>query len=151
AVPHSSPDTVYVRSGKSTVLDSMDIGNGVYKSTDARKSWTHLGLDETHHIGKIAIDPRNPNVAFVAAIGKLYAASPERGVFRTRDGGKTWDKVLFKSNDVGAVEVVIDPTNSNVVYAGLWNTRRPPWYTYQPSNGPGGGIFKSADGGNSWK
>jgi photosystem II stability/assembly factor-like uncharacterized protein len=151
AVSSSAPDTVYVGTGESTLRDSMGFGNGVYKSTDAGKSWTHLGLDETQHIGRIAIDPKNANVAFVAAIGHLYAPSAERGVFRTRDGGKSWQKVLFKNNDVGAVDVVIDPTNSNVVYAGLWNTRRPPWYTYQPSNGPGGGIFKSTDGGTTWK
>jgi photosystem II stability/assembly factor-like uncharacterized protein len=150
AVAHSAPDVVYVGTGESTLRDSTGYGNGVYRSNDAGRTWTHLGLDATQHIGKIAIDPKNPNVAFVAAIGKLYAASPERGVFRTRDGGKTWQKVLFKNDDVGAVEVVIDPTNSNVVYAGLWNTRRPPWYTYAPTNGPGGGIFKSTDGGTTW-
>ena len=87
---------------------------------------------------------------FVAAIGHLYAANPDRGVFRSKDGGKTWQKVLYKNDSVGAIEVVIDPTNSQVVYAGLWNTRRPPWYTYQPSNGPGGGLFKSTDGGTTW-
>lgn len=150
SVAPSAPDTVYVGSGESTLRDSMGYGNGVYKSTNGGKTWTHLGLDETHHIGKIAIHPTNPNIVFVAAIGKLYAASPDRGVFRSRDGGKTWQKVLFKNNDVGAVEVVIDPKNPNVVYAGLWNTRRPPWYTYAPTNGPGGGIFKSIDGGNTW-
>ncbi|HEY4303024.1 MAG TPA: glycosyl hydrolase [Gemmatimonadaceae bacterium] len=150
AVSPSAPDVVYVGSGESTLRDSTGYGNGVYRSTNAGRTWTHLGLDETHHIGKIAVDPKNPDVAFVAAIGKLYAASPERGVFRTRDGGKSWQKVLFKNNDVGAVDVAIDPTNSNVVYAGLWNTRRPPWYSYAPTNGPGGGIFKSTDGGTTW-
>ena len=151
AVAPSAPDTVYVGSGESTLRDSMGYGNGIYKTTDAGKTWTHLGLDETHHIGRIAVDPKNPNVVFVAAIGKLYAPSAERGLFRSRDGGKTWQKVLFKNNDVGAVDVAIDPVNSNVVYAGLWNTRRPPWYSYRPSNGPGGGIFKSTDGGTTWK
>jgi photosystem II stability/assembly factor-like uncharacterized protein len=151
AVAASAPDTIYVGSGESTLRDSMGYGNGVYKSTDAGKTWVHLGLDETQHIGRIAIDPKNPNIVFVAAIGHLYQANPDRGVFRTRDGGKTWEKVLFKNDDLGAVDVVIDPTNSNVVYAGMWNTRRPPWFVYQPSNGPGGGIFKSTDGGSSWK
>ncbi len=149
SVAPSSPDTVYVGSGESTLRDSVGYGNGVYKSTDAGKTWTHLGLDETHHIGKIAIDPRNPNNVFVAAIGKLYAANPERGVFRSRDGGRSWQKVLGDDN-VGAVEVVFDPSNSQVLYAGLWNTRRPPWFTYAPTNGPGGGIFKSTDGGATW-
>ena len=149
AVAPSEPTTVYVGSGESTLRDSVGFGNGVYKSTDAGKTWTHLGLDETHHIGKIAIDPRNPNNVFVAAIGKLYAANKERGIFRSRDGGTSWQKVLGDEN-VGAVEVVIDPSNSNVIYAGLWNTRRPPWFTYAPTNGPGGGIFKSIDGGSTW-
>lgn len=149
AVAPSSPDTVYVGSGESTLRDSVGYGNGVYRSNDAGKTWTHLGLDETHHIGKIAIDPRNPNNVFVAAIGKLYAANPERGVFHSRDGGRSWQKVLGDDN-VGAVEVVFDPSNSQVLYAGLWNTRRPPWFTYAPTNGPGGGIFKSTDGGETW-
>jgi photosystem II stability/assembly factor-like uncharacterized protein len=147
----SAPDVLYVGSGESTFRDSMGYGNGVYKTTDAGKTWTHLGLDETQHIGKIAVHPTNPDIVFVAATGHLYAPNPERGVFRSQDGGKTWGKVLFKNNDVGAIEVVIDPTNPQVVYAGLWNTRRPPWYTYAPSNGPGGGIYQSTDGGNTWK
>jgi photosystem II stability/assembly factor-like uncharacterized protein len=151
AVAPSAPDVVYVGSGESTLRDSVGFGNGMYKSTDAGKTWTHIGLDDTQHIGKIAVDPRNPNVLFVAAIGHLYAPNAARGVYRSRDGGKSWQKVLFKDENVGAVEVVIDPTNSNLVYAGLWNTRRAPWYTYAPSNGPGGGIFKSTDGGNTWK
>jgi photosystem II stability/assembly factor-like uncharacterized protein len=148
-VAPSQPNTIYVGSGESTLRDSVGFGNGVYKSTDAGKTWTHLGLDETHHIGKIAVDPKNPNTVFVAAIGKLYAANKERGIFRSRDGGRSWQKVLGDDN-VGAVEVQIDPSNSNVIYAGLWNTRRPPWFTYAPTNGPGGGIFKSTDGGSTW-
>lgn len=151
AVAASAPDVVYVGSGESTLRDSVSFGNGVYKSVDAGRTWTHLGLENTQHIGKIAVDPRNPDNVFVAAIGHLYAPNAERGVFRSRDGGRTWTKVLYRDENVGAVEVVIDPTDSNVVYAGLWNTRRPPWFTYAPSNGPGGGIFKSVDGGTTWK
>ena len=150
AAAPSSPDVVYVGSGESTLRDSVGFGNGMYKSADSGSTWTHIGLDDTQHIGKIAVDPKNPSVVFVAAIGHLYAPSAERGIFRSRDGGRTWQKVLFKNADVGAIDVVIDPTNSNVVYAGLWNTRRPPWYTYAPTNGPGGGIFKSTDGGDTW-
>ncbi len=150
AVAPSSPDTIYVGSGESTLRDSMGYGNGMYKSTDAGKTWTHIGLDKTQHIGKVAVDPRNPNIVFVAAIGSLYGANPDRGVFRSLDGGRTWTKVLFKNDNVGAVDVVIDPTNSQVVYAALWNTRRPTWYTYQPTNGPGGGIYKSTNGGTTW-
>ncbi|MFN8572287.1 MAG: hypothetical protein U0132_09525 [Gemmatimonadaceae bacterium] len=151
AVAPSAPDVIYVGTGESTLRDSVGFGAGVYKSTDAGKTWTYVGLKDTQHIGKIAVDPHNPNVVFVAAIGHLYAPNVDRGVFRSRDGGKTWQKVLFKDENVGAVEVVIDPTNSQVVYAGLWNTRRPPWFTYAPTNGPGGGIYKSTDGGSTWK
>ena len=150
AVAPSAPDVVYVGSGESTLRDSAGYGDGVYKSTDAGKSWTHLGLADTQHIGKIAIDPHNPDIVFVAAIGHLYASNAERGVFRSRDGGKNWEKVLYKSPDIGAVEVAIDPSNPQIVFAGLWNTRRPPWFTYSPTNGPGGGIYKSTDGGTTW-
>lgn len=151
AVAASAPDIVYVGSGESTLRDSVGFGNGMYKSTDAGKSWKHLGLADTQHIGKIAVDSKNPNIVFVAAIGHLYAPNAERGVFRSTDGGSTWTKVLFKDENIGAVEVVIDPNNSQIVYAGLWNTRRPPWFTYAPTNGPGGGIYKSIDGGTTWK
>ena len=150
AVAPSRTDTIYVGSGESTLRDSSGYGNGLYKSVDAGATWTHLGLDATHHIGRIAIDPKNPDIVFVAAIGQLYAPNAERGVFRTRDGGTSWQKVLFRNNDIGAVDVVIDPNDSRVVYAALWNTRRPPWFTYAPTNGPGGGIFKSTDGGTTW-
>jgi photosystem II stability/assembly factor-like uncharacterized protein len=151
AVAPSAPDVVYVGSGESTLRDSVGYGNGMYRSMDAGKTWAHIGLEDTQHIGKIAIDPRNPNVLFVAAIGHLYAPNPERGVFKSTDGGKNWKKVLYKDENIGAIEVVIDPTNSRIVYAGLWNTRRPPWFTYAPTNGPGGGIYKSGDGGTTWK
>ena len=151
AVAPSAPDVVYVGSGECTLRDSTGYGNGVYKSTDAGKTWTHIGLENTQHIGKIAVDPHNPDIVFVAAIGHFYAGNPDRGVFRSRDGGKSWEKVLYKNENVGAIEVVIDPSNPQVVYAGLWNTRRPPWFVYAPSNGPGGGMYKSTDGGSTWK
>jgi len=151
AVAPSAPDVVYVGSGESTPRDSTGYGNGVYKTTDGGATWTHLGLENTEHIGKIAVDPRNPDVVFVAAMGSLYGPNPDRGVFRSRDGGRTWQRVLYGDENVGAVEVVIDPSNPRVVYAGLWNTRRPPWFVYAPTNGPGGGIFKSTDGGSTWK
>ncbi len=151
AVAPGAPDVIYVGTGESTLRDSASYGNGVYKTVDGGRSWTHLGLEDTQHIGRIAVDPRDPNVVFVAALGHLYGGSEQRGVFRSRDGGRSWQKVLYRGPDVGAVEVVIDPTDSKVVYAGLWNTRRPPWFTYAPSNGPGGGLFKSTDGGGSWQ
>jgi photosystem II stability/assembly factor-like uncharacterized protein len=151
AVAPSAPDVVYVGSGECTLRDSVGFGNGMYKSTDAGKTWTHIGLEDTHHIRRVAVHPHDPNTVFVAAIGHFYGPNPERGVFRSTDGGKSWKKVLFRNENVGAAEVVIDPTNPKVVYAGLWNTRRPPWFVYAPTNGPGGGLFKSTDGGDSWK
>ena len=150
AVAPSAPDTVYVGSGESTLRDSMGFGNGMYKSTDAGQTWTHIGLSDTQHIGKIAVDPRNANVLYVAAIGHLYAPNEERGVFKSTDGGASWKRVLYRDPNIGAVEVTLDPTNPQVVYAGLWSTRRPPWFTYAPTNGPGGGIFKSTNGGATW-
>ncbi len=150
AVAPSAPDVVYAGTGESTLRDSMGFGNGVYRSGDGGRTWTHVGLENTQHIGKIAVDPRNPDVLFVAAIGHLYAPNADRGIFRSRDAGRSWQKVLYKDENTGAVEVVLDPTSPNVIYAGLWNTRRPPWYAYAPSNGPGGGIHKSTDGGTTW-
>jgi photosystem II stability/assembly factor-like uncharacterized protein len=128
----------------------MGFGSGMFKSIDAGKTWSHSGLDATQHIGRIAVDPRNADVLFVAVIGHLYEAHLDRGVFKSVDGGRTWKKVLYKNDSLGSPDVVIDPTNPSIVYASLWNTRRPPWYTYQPSNGPGGGLFKSIDAGNTW-
>ena len=150
AVAPSAPDTIYVGTGESTLRDSVGYGNGVYRSGDGGKNWTQIGLNDTQHIGRIAIHPKDPNIVFVAALGHYYGPSTERGVFRTKDGGKSWKKVLYQDENVGAVEVVIDPTNPDVVFAGLWNTRRPPWFTYPPTNGPGGGIYKSTDGGDTW-
>jgi photosystem II stability/assembly factor-like uncharacterized protein len=151
AVAPSEPETVYVGTGEADMRSQISYGNGMYKSTDGGRTWTHLGLDDTRQIGRIIVDPKNANVVFVAALGHAYGANPDRGVYRTRDGGRTWEKVLFKSNDVGAIDLQFDPTDSQTVYATLWNTRRPPWSIYPPSYGPGGGVFKSTDGGTTWR
>src|SRR5258706_12659515 len=151
AVAPSNPNIVYVGTGEADMRSQISYGNGIYKSTDAGRTWTHIGLDNTRQIGRVIIDPRNPDVVFVAALGHVYGANPDRGVYRSRDGGATWQKVLFKSDDVGAIDLTFDPTNSQIVYATLWNVRRPPWFIYAPANGPGGGIFKSLDGGMTWK
>ena len=150
-VAPSNPNVVYVGTGEPDMRDSIAFGNGVYKSADAGKTWTHLGLENTRQIGRIIVDAKNPNIVFVAALGHAYGPSPDRGVYRSRDGGATWQKVLFKNDDVGAIDLAFDPTNSQIVYATLWNVRRPPWFIYAPANGPGGGIFKSTDGGTTWK
>jgi len=151
AVSASNPNTVYVGTGESDMRDSICPGNGVYKSTDGGTTWKHIGLEATRQIGRILIDPKNPDIVFVAAQGHAYGPSPDRGVYRSRDGGATWQKVLYRNENVGAIDLAIDPVNPQIVYASLWATRRPPWYIYGPSNGPGGGIFKSVDGGTSWQ
>ena len=150
-VAPSNPGVIYVGTGEADMRDSIAFGNGVYKSTDAGKTWKHLGLENTKQIGRIIVDPKDPNSVFVAALGNVYAPNPDRGVYRSRDGGATWQKVLFKNDDVGAIDLVFDPVDPKVVYASLWNVRRPPWLIYTPANGPGGGIFKSMDGGSTWK
>ena len=150
-VAPSNPDVVYVGTGEADMRDSIAFGNGVYKSTDAGKTWKHLGLENTKQIGRIIVDPKNPNTVFVAALGNAYASNPDRGVYRSRDGGVTWEKVLFKNDDVGAIDLAFDPVDPQIVYATLWNVRRPPWFIYAPANGPGGGIYKSMDGGSTWK
>ena len=150
-VATSNPNIVYVGSGEADMRSQISYGNGMYKSTDGGKTWTHLGLDGTRQIGRVLVDPKNANLVFVAALGHAYGANPDRGVFRSRDGGATWQKVLFKSDNLGAIDLAFDTQNSQIVYATLWNSRRPPWSIYPPSYGPGSGIFKSTDGGNSWQ
>src|SRR6266566_5346283 len=150
-VAPSDANVVYVGTGEADMRDSIQFGDGMYKSADAGKTWKHIGLENTRQIGRVIVDPKNPNVVFVAALGHAYGPSPDRGVYRSRDGGATWQKVLFRNNDVGAIDLNFDPTNSQIVYATLWNVRRPPWFIYAPANGPGSGIFKSVDGGTTWK
>src|SRR5213080_4622876 len=150
-VAPSNTNIVYVGSGEADMRSQISYGNGMYKSTDAGSTWTHIGLDGTRQIGRLIVDPKNPNTVFVAALGHAYGANPDRGVYRSRDGGAAWEKVLFKNEDVGAIDLNFDPANSQIVYAALWNVRRPPWFIYAPANGPGGGIFKSVDGGTTWK
>ncbi|HKG61408.1 MAG TPA: hypothetical protein VKB05_16730 [Pyrinomonadaceae bacterium] len=150
-VAPSDASVIYVGTGEPDMRDSIAFGNGVYKSTDAGKTWKHLGLENTKQIGRIIVDPKNPNTLFVAALGNVYARNPDRGVYRSRDGGVTWQKVLFKNDDAGAIDLAFDPVDSKTVYATLWNVRRPPWFIYAPANGPGAGIFKSVDGGTTWK
>ncbi|HXN99306.1 MAG TPA: hypothetical protein VN881_09560 [Candidatus Acidoferrales bacterium] len=151
AVAPSNPNVLYVGTGESDMRSQISFGNGMYKSTDAGKTWTHIGLDNTRQIGRILVDPRNPDTVFVAALGHAYGANPERGVYRSTDGGANWKGILYKSDDVGAIDLAFDPQTSRTIYATLWNTRRPPWSVYPPSYGPGSGIFKSADGGDTWQ
>lgn len=150
AVAPSNPKIIYVGSGEADMRSDIAYGNGMYKSTDGGKTWSHIGLDDTRQIGKIVIAPNDPNTLYVAALGHQYGANAQRGVFKSTDGGATWTKVLFKNNDTGAIDLSMDPSNPDVVYASLWQTRRPPWNVYPPSNGPGSGIYKTTDGGKTW-
>jgi photosystem II stability/assembly factor-like uncharacterized protein len=151
AVAPSNPDIVYVGTGEADMRSQISYGDGMHKSADGGRTWNHIGLDDTRQIGRVMVDPRNPNIVYVAALGHAYGANPDRGVFRSRDGGKSWQKVLFTNDNVGAVDLALDPVNPRIVYASLWNTRRPPWSIYPPSYGPGSGLYKSTDGGATWK
>ena len=151
AVAPSDPNVLYVGSGEADMRSDISYGNGVYKSTDGGKTWAYLGLKDTRQIGRILVDPSDPNVVFVAALGHAYGPNAERGVFRSKDGGKTWAKVLFRDADTGAVDLAFRPGGSRTILAALWQTRRPPWNAYPPSNGPGSGLWRSEDGGDTWK
>ena len=150
AVAPSNPRVIYVGSGEADMRSDIAQGNGMYKSTDGGRTWSFTGLADSQQIGRVAIDPRNPDVVFVAALGHPYGPNAERGVFRSRDGGKSWKKVLGRDDDTGAIDVAFEPGNPDVLYAALWQTRRTPWHIYPPSSGPGSGLYKSTDGGEHW-
>ena len=149
AVADADHNILYAGSGEACLRGNISYGDGVYKSTDAGRTWTNVGLKDSRHIGAVIIDPRNPDIVLVAALGHAWGANSERGVFRTADGGKTWQKVLYKDENTGAIDVVFDPKNSSIVYAALWQVRRQPWYFN--SGGPGSGLYKSVDGGLTWR
>ena len=151
AVSPSDPDIIYVGSGEGLHRPDLSVGDGIYKSTDAGKTWTHLGLREGQQIPALAIDPHDPNRVFAAVLGHPYGPNPERGIFRSTDGGATWQKVLYKDENTGASDVAIDPSNPNIVYACLWQSRLGPWEDNNAFEGTGGGLFKSTDGGSTWK
>jgi photosystem II stability/assembly factor-like uncharacterized protein len=150
AVAPSDPNTIYVGSGEGLHRPDLSVGNGIYKSTDAGKTWTHLGLNDGQQIPAIAIDPRNPNHVFAAVLGHPYGPNAERGLFRSNDGGQTWQKAIFKDENTGASDVQFDPTNPDVLYASMWEAREGPWEDNNTFNGTNGGLFKSTDGGNTW-
>lgn len=150
AVANSNPNIIYVGSGEGLQRPDLSVGDGIYKSTDAGKSWIHLGLRDGQQIPQIAVDPRDPDHLLVAVAGHPYGPNEERGVFRSTDGGKTFEKVLYKDENTGAADVQIDPSHPDVVYASLWEARQGPWEN-AAWNGTGGGIFKSKDGGKTWK
>jgi photosystem II stability/assembly factor-like uncharacterized protein len=151
AVAPSDPNIVYVSSGEGLHRPDLSVGDGIYKSTDAGKTWTHMpGLRDGQQIPALAIDPRDPNKLFAAVLGHPYGPSEERGLYRSSDGGQSWQRVITKDENTGASDVEIDPSNPDVVYASMWEAREGPWEDNNVFNGPGGGLFKSTDGGSTW-
>ncbi|MBV9670380.1 MAG: hypothetical protein JOZ43_05435, partial [Acidobacteriales bacterium] len=150
AVAPSNPNILYVASGEGLQRPDLSVGDGIYKSTDAGKTWQHLGLRDGLQINSIIVDPKDPNRIFVAVLGHPYGPNPERGVFRSTNGGESFDKVLYKDENTGAEKVEFDPHNPQIIYADMWSARRPPWTVGNSYNGPGSGLFKSTDGGNTW-
>ena len=150
AVAPSNPNIIYVASGEGIQRPDLGVGNGVYKSTDAGKTWVNTGLKDGQQIGSIIIDPTNENRVFVAVLGHPYGSNTERGVYRTTDGGKNWERILYKDENTGAIQVVFDPKNPNIIYADLWAARQGPWEN-GAWQGTESGLFKSTDGGNTWK
>jgi photosystem II stability/assembly factor-like uncharacterized protein len=150
AVASSNPNIIYVASGEGLHRPDLSVGNGIYKSTDAGKTWTHLGLRDGFQIPALAVDPRDPNRVFAAVLGHPYGPNEERGLFRSTDGGQTWEKSIYKNENTGASDVEIDPSNPDVIYASMWEVREGPWEDNNEVNGTGGGLFKSTDGGNTW-
>jgi photosystem II stability/assembly factor-like uncharacterized protein len=151
AVAPSNANVIYAGTGEADMRSSISSGNGMYKSTDAGKTWTRIGLEDSRQIARIVVDPDDSEKVFVAALGHAYGPNQERGVFRSNDGGKTWQQVLFKDENTGAIDLAIEPGNSRNMYAALLETRRPPWSIYPPSKGPGTGLYRSKDGGEHWE
>jgi photosystem II stability/assembly factor-like uncharacterized protein len=148
-VAPSDPNTIYAGSGEACLRGNISYGDGVYKSTDAGKTWKNLGLKDTRHIGRVIVHPKDSNTVLVAAMGHAFGPNAERGVFRTADGGKTWSKVLYLDDKTGAIDVEFDPNNPNVVFASLYQVLRQPWVF--ESGGAGSGLYRSSDGGVTWR
>ena len=150
AVAPSDPKVIYVGSGEADMRSAISFGDGMYKSTDAGNTWQNIGLRDSRQIGRVLVHPRNPDIVYVAALGHAYGPNAERGVYRSVDGGRNWQKVLDKGPEIGAIDLAFEPENPQVIYAAMWNARRTPWSQYPPIGGPGSGLYKSTDGGDHW-
>lgn len=148
AVADSDPNVIYVGMGEACPRGNVSHGDGVYKSTDGGKTWVNVGLRDTRHIARIRVHPQNPDLVYVAALGHVFGPNEERGVFRSRDGGKTWEKILYVDEKTGAIDLAMDPTNPRILYAAFWQVLRQPWTLI--SGGPGSGLYKTTDGGQTW-
>ena len=148
-VAESDPNVIYAGMGESPIRGNVSHGDGVYKSTDGGKTWKNVGLKNTYQISRVRVHPKNPDLVYVAAQGHVWASNPDRGIFRSKDGGKSWEKVLFVSDKTGASDLCMDPSNPRILYAGFWQVYRKPWTL--ESGGPESGIWKSTDGGDTWK
>ncbi|MBN18799.1 MAG: glycosyl hydrolase [Chloroflexi bacterium] len=148
AISNSNPDIIYAGMGEACIRSDVSYGDGVYKSNDGGNTWVHIGLEDTKHISRIRIHPNNPDLVYVAALGHAFGKNNDRGVFCSENGGKTWDKVLFKSDKAGAIDLSMDPNHPNILYAAIWETLRTPWSLI--SGGEDSGLYKSIDGGKSW-
>ena len=149
AVQPDNPDVVYVGTGEGAVRNSISFGDGMYKTTDGGRTWKHLGLKETERFSRIVLHPANPQIVLAAAMGRAFGPSQERGIFRTTDGGATWQRTLFVNETTGASDVAIDPKDPTIVFAGMYDYMRQPWAFR--SGGPGSGLYRSVDGGVTWK
>ena len=149
AVAPSDPNVIYVGTGESCIRGNISFGDGMYRSVDAGKTWTHIGLEDSQHIAKILVSPNDPNLVYVAAFGHAYGTNETRGVYRSADGGKSWQRILYKDDKTGAIDLDFDPHNSHILFAALWQADRTPWGL--TSGGPGSGLYRSADGGDTWK
>jgi photosystem II stability/assembly factor-like uncharacterized protein len=150
AVAPSDPQTIYAGTGESDIRSDLSSGNGVYKSTDGGSTWLHVGLEDTRQISRIVVDPQHSNVVYVGALGHAYGPNQQRGVYRSVDGGTHWDKALDQGSEVGISDLAICSTDPQLLFAGTWHTHRPPWSTYAPIDGPGGGLYRSQDAGKTW-